>query len=66
MKGRENMQYVDLYKQYNDYFGGLVQQMVQEEKKWKRAELFNKIDMALMTRDREWFVELRKELEGWM
>jgi uncharacterized protein YpiB (UPF0302 family) len=63
MKGRRIM--VDLYKQYNDYFGGLVQQMVQEEKKWKRAELLNKIDMALMTRDREWFFQLRRELEGW-
>jgi uncharacterized protein YpiB (UPF0302 family) len=57
--------YVDLYKQYNDFFGQVVAQMVECEKRWKRAEILNKIDCALATRDKQWFVELQEQLKGW-
>jgi uncharacterized protein YpiB (UPF0302 family) len=56
---------VDHFKAYQDFFGEVVAQMVECEKQWKQAEILNKIDCALATRDKQWFMELQQELKGW-
>lgn len=59
-------EFKDYYKAYNEYFGKWVESMRKEETMWKQAEIRNKMDMALQTRDIQWFMELRRELDGWM
>lgn len=56
----------DYYKAYNEYFGKWFENKRKEEMMWKQAELRNKMDMALQTRDLAWFMELRRELDGWI
>lgn len=54
--------YVDHFKAYQDIFGQVVEQMEQKEKQWKQASILNMIELALMTKDREWFMQLVSEL----
>jgi hypothetical protein len=56
---------VDHFKAYQDFFGEVVAKMVECEKQWKQAEILNKIDCALATRDFKWCLELQQELKGW-
>jgi uncharacterized protein YpiB (UPF0302 family) len=57
--------YVDHFKSYQEFFGEVVERMVECEKRWKQAEILNKIDCALATKDKQWFMELQQELKGW-
>lgn len=54
--------YKDYYKAYNDFFGEVMAEVARLNKKWEHARILNLIDLALMTRDREWFDELVSQL----
>ncbi|MEH7251924.1 hypothetical protein V7111_07340 [Neobacillus niacini] len=57
--------YVDHFKEYQAFFGKVVERMVNDEKQWKQAEILNKLDCALQTRDRAWYDELMEQWKGW-
>jgi len=56
--------YVDHFKAYQIYFGEVVERMEQWEKQWNEARILNMMDIALDTKDFEWFMELQEEMRS--